>query len=803
LGIFIGLNTTQAGPTDNQFNVFIDTDAGGTGLADYSLAGIANTKKTTFSSPGFIPNFVLLGTGIENWSANAAWDLYEFTDDTGTTSAVTTGVNTAVANKTVFDGSWSYPIPVNYEGFIPWNALYSGGIPADAEIRLFAAMIGGEPGDVIPNQYLDKDPTNVAYSNYVAVQVADADGDPQIIPYVIGWDGAGSEEVNEVEGGGVTLGLDMKFTYMMWWNVNGTSKHDYMNSSEWPMLYYTYYNSTAMANDSEVSVQMFHQAGYYGGLGDGSDVYHYIIPLDVSDGYSVDDIFYWYILAGDQNSSSVTHYNNTVVPMPPIDIGFVGNIDPAGGFKNPDTPFDITVQIEQLWNGTDKVQIDVLTEVTLNYTLNDTGVWNTQAMTYDSVQGENAQYKTTIGGFADGSNVTFYINVTNNNTVITTQILVLILIPPPESTIFYMTDPQGDEWGTYPWNAAFGGKTEGIFDILEFNVSANIYQTTFRFRLADTYDPGWGAGNFSHQLFVVLVDKDPGGTTDGVLRSYANTVGEWDVAFYADGWIQRYFTPSTIQDPQTSAHAMTSGYDFVNGEHWMYFTVPETLFGELADSTWQYYVMIGSGDFNDFRNHKAANEEWAFGGGDDSDVDPNYNDILVPEGGDSAAVQNFISSSYDVASGTRVSLLAVGPGLTYVDDMTDPLVDITSPADGANYSWTTGDSYTIDVTYAASDPDEGTFNGLESVKLFINAVLVPDATDTSGTVTLAVGANTIRVVAEDISGNTALAEITVTLTDDREVEPPPAPVIPGYEIGILVIAILGTAFLLSKRHRRK
>jgi len=253
--------------------------------------------------------------------------------------------------------------------------------------------------------------------------------------------------------------------------------------------------------------------------------------------------------------------------MPDIELNWIGNVDPAGGLRYPDTEFDVTVQIEQLWNGSDQVQFDVNTIVTLNWTLNETDIWTQTAMTWDSEQGDNAQYRVTIGGFPEYTDVKFHIIAENNNTLTTPDFLILIRIPPPEVEMFYMTDPAGDEWGSYPTNAAFGGLDEGLFDILEFNVSSNIYGSTFAFRLADSIDPGWGAGNYSHQMFLVYVDSEAGGSTEGVLRSYANIEADhgWEHAFYADGWVQRYFTPATIADPQTAAHGITSWYEFDGG----------------------------------------------------------------------------------------------------------------------------------------------------------------------------------------------------------------------------------------------
>ncbi|MHA1777864.1 MAG: hypothetical protein ACTSWC_13940, partial [Promethearchaeota archaeon] len=179
-GIFVGLMVTLAGPA-NQFNVFIDTDGGNTGIADYST--VPNYGKTLkFTNDGFHPNFVLLG---DQGLFSSPWNLLNFTDETGSYDNLTssTGYEAATLNETNFDGSWGYPIPMTFEAFIPYDLLYPAGIPADAELRFFAAMIGGNPGDVIPDQYSGV--TDDEYHTYVAVKVSDADGDPQLMPYTL------------------------------------------------------------------------------------------------------------------------------------------------------------------------------------------------------------------------------------------------------------------------------------------------------------------------------------------------------------------------------------------------------------------------------------------------------------------------------------------------------------------------------------------------------------------------------------------------------------------------------------------
>ena len=760
-GFALGLEMTLAGPSGDRMSVFIDIDQGGEGLDDFSKSslGVSNV----FASDAFIPDFVLIANTIHSdaSSLDTEFMIYNLTDNAGASVDLSsfTGYASVATNHSDWDDvAWSNPIIEHYEAFIPWDLFFPAGMPTNTEIRLFA----DGAGDQIPH---DK--------GYVALQVADDLGDPELVPYTIGWPGQNgdgsytSASVNELDGN-VTLGLEMEFYYEIW-NTDG--KSEYINNSQWPLLNIIYYNSTLDANTSIMEYQMYHETGDLSGS---NEIYRYEIPLLPEDGYAVGDKFWWYITAGDIDDATAQMYyevENGISAMPPIDLDYIGAVTPAGGFQDADESFEVEVQLQQLWNGTDEVTFDVLSHVFINFTLNATDVWAQTDMAYAEASSNNAIFRGNLGGFPNGTTVTFYVVAENNNTVQTGPYLIHIGIEPPKTEIFYMTDPEGDEWGSYPTNAAFGPGV-GLFDILEFNVSANAYGTQFDLRLLDSYDPGWGGGNFSHQMFVVLIDIEAGGTTEGVLASNVETQADypWDIGFYADNWVKRYFTPTTIAEPQTAGTGITTGYEMNGeGEHWFNFYVPETLINTVANSTWKYYVMSASADFNNFRNHMAENGEWHFGGGDDGMYDPNYCDILVPAGGDSAAVQEFISTSYDVGSQEYAKMLAVGNGLVYTEDTTDPLVTITSPANETEYEWTMENEFLVELNWTASDPAIGTFNGLDGVKVYVNGVLDPEASGESANISVAAGNNLIRVVATDISGNVGFDEITLIVNDTRPV----------------------------------
>ncbi|MHA1584004.1 MAG: glucodextranase DOMON-like domain-containing protein [Promethearchaeota archaeon] len=773
-GISLGLISNQAGPTDNQFNVFIDVDQGGAGLSDYNLAGIANGQKLKFVSDGFIPDFVLLGTGANNWAAGSAWKIYNFTDNLGSTVdlSATVGYVSALRNDTDFDGSWDYPISVTYEAFIPWAVLYSANLSADTQLRFFAAMISGEPGSTIPTQRTSLG--YAEYDSYAAVQVADADGDPQLYATSIGWAGAGSEEINEVNGK-LILGIDVEFTSQLWYS-NPYSFHDYMNDTQWPILHLIYYNSTSGINSTEMTINMWHQTGQYGGAGDGCDLYKYTMPLQPIDGYSENDVFYWYITAGDLTSLTATHHEISVAPIPPIGIDFVGNVIPNKGFEDPETVFEVSVDVEQLWNCTegDRIQTDVGTNVTLNWTSNVGIGWNQTIMPWKEAAGLNARFATNIGPFTDGDIIIFNIIVKNNNTVKTINYTISILILPSEEQVYYQTDPSGDEYGIYPMSDAFkdanGNVVDGLFDILSLNVSSNPFTTTFTFKMRNTTDPGWGASYWSHLIFAVLINNGSEiGSHEGIGKTYITTKGVWQYGVQVDGWTAKYFTPDTITEPEIQTSIThDEKLNFTTQEYSFSFSVPATLFGSSANENWTYYAMIGSGDMNEFRDHKVVAEDWRFGGGSDSDNDPNVCDIMVPQGGDDALVQNIILNSYNDSSNKRAEMLAIGPGQIIIPDNSSPSVWFNSP----NQNDTITQSSHFEISWTAFDDLTGIFSGLKVVQFYIDGTLIGLFSENNKTAIIDLlpyetGWHILQLIAIDLYGNSASVMIDVNFESNN------------------------------------
>jgi hypothetical protein len=484
--------------------------------------------------------------------------------------------------------------------------------------------------------------------------------------------------------------------------------------------------------------------------------------------------------------------------MPPIDIDWVGTPLPSGGFVDPDTEFEVTIQIKQLFNGTSSAQGDVWgTELTLRYeNHSDLGVWVNVSYEKGVAAGsDNTEFNFKMPAFKEGHNLTYYILIENNNTVATANFTLMSGYAPPESLVFTMADPSGDEYLGYPSASAFNNLTEGLFDLLNFTVTGSAFFTTFHFQLRDSFDPGWGKGFWCHPLFNVYVDTAAGGSTSSVASAsvIVDPDHAWEYGFQIAGWIQAiHYADGTLND----AAGIGQGYSDAGGEYWWNFTVPTTLTGE-AQANWNYTVLVGSNDGNNFRNRKAAAEEWAFGGGHDGDADPRYLDILVPTGGDSAALQEFITNSYDVSTDTQVTVLAVGKDIAFVNDTTNPVVSITAPTDGA-----TIDGASVTLTWTVSDPTDATFSGLDRIEVFVDGVLETGITlgDTSAALTLTNGSHTIRINAYDLSGNVGSDEITITTLVEEDTTTTTTSGTPGFEF-LSVLALLGVATLYIKRRR--
>ncbi|WP_455280978.1 glucodextranase DOMON-like domain-containing protein [[Eubacterium] cellulosolvens] len=790
-GIAIGLNATTTEDW-NGYLVFIDIDQGGHGSPDHSL-GSQWTREGEFMN-NFRPDYFFGAWGL------ADWDLFNYTDDAGANAWVdpVNGYSTNTTNVSISGGI----TVLHHEGFIQWSLLYptlnsTHPVPTNAEIWLTAAAYGDdtflnkEPADLLPESYLPASGEEI--NNYIVVEL-DTDGDmgPDLVAEpTVGWSG---NEADNSFAGTMPQGFTLEFEFSVYWD----SAHDHPNVTYKPLLKYRVYDDSAGTWGSEVSEGMVHQAGDYQSAND-----WHRFAMETTQ-YDTDDVIEWYCSSDFGDTSK---HNVTIGPLPPVYTDFIGNINPSGGFILPGEIVNITALVEQFildpTNASVRLYLHELPKSAINVTLyyelsNDTGTWHEADMEFDVRADQNDRFKTSIGSYPENTNITFYINATGTgNSSKTDNITIYILTPPPESQVFSMLDPEGDEYGVLPTNAVF---IPGVHDILNFTVTANDWQTTFWFKVENVTDPGWGAGYFSMPIFAVMLDVAAGGSKASFGNTYVTTRTGWEFGFKVDGFVQAFYTPATLEDPQDSGTGIVVGtqLNFASDEYWLYFSVPAYLTDGSATSSWSYYVMMGNGDYNMFRDHKAAAGEWNFGGGDDGDSDPNYVDLLVPAGGDSEAVQDFITNSYDVATQTRAEILRVGPGISFIPDTTAPTLTITSPANESVYQLEGAEtSKEVYIQWTVSDPTDATFSGMDKLELFVNGVIQTSVElgDTSFTVDLEAGNTTITINAYDIAGNVRSVKLILI------VNPVPPP-IPGFEF-ITILGVLTLAAISIYIHRRK
>lgn len=793
-GIAFGLNATT-NVTANGYLVFIDIDQGGHGSPDHSL-GSQWTREGLFMN-SFRPDYFFGAWGLANW------DLFNYTDDAGANAWVnpSAGYSTNTTNSSI-----SGDITVlHHEGFIRWSLLYPTGnathpVPANAEIWAVAAAYGGtgpdflnqEPADLLPDSYLPASGEEI--NNYIVVEL-DTDGDmsPDLVAEpTAGWSG---NELDNSFGGTMPQGFTLEFELSVYWS----GVHDHPNVTYAPLLKYRVYDYSAGTWGSEMSEGMVHKAGDYQSAND-----WHRFAMETTQ-FDENDTIEWYCSTGYGDTSK---HNVTIGPLPPVYTDFIGNINPSGGFILPGYIVNITALVEQFLidpaNTTQRIFLHELPKSAINVTLsyelsNDTGTWHEVDMEFDARADQNDKYKVSIGSYPEGTNITFYIQATGTgNSSQTDNITIYILTPPPESQVFSMLDPEGDEYGVLPTNVVF---IPGVHDILNFTVTGNIWQTTFWFKVKNVTDPGWGAGYFSMPIFAVMLDVAAGGSTASFGNTYVIPETGWEYGFKVDGFIQAYYTPGTVDDPQDSGTGMTVGtnLNFTSDDYWLYFTVPTFLTDGPATSSWSYYAMMGNGDYNQFRDHKAAAGEWNFGGGDDGDSDPNYVDLLVPAGGNSTFVQEFITNSYDVATQRRVTILRVGPGISFIPDTSAPTLKIISPPDGSVYQLSgTETSKEVFIQWTVSDPTDSTFSGLEKLELFVDGVIqtAVELGDVFFTVELDVGNHTITINAYDIAGN--VRSVSLNLIVNSVV------ITPGFEfitfLGVLTLAAI-SIFIHKKRKK--
>lgn len=225
-----------------------------------------------------------------------------------------------------------------------------------------------------------------------------------------------------------------------------------------------------------------------------------------------------------------------------------------------------------------------------------------------------------------------------------------------EKLIFSMDDPKGDDYGPgtykYPLSAIFDPRKEHL-DLLRFRVSEVGDNYCFDMFFPRVDNP-WGASEgFSHPITEIYLAD---GASDGrkkPLRKGSNILFEATMPWQYMVKVVSFngtavFTANDHEDAEGMTEGITTGV--MADKKTIRASIPKKLLpGSPGD--WNFYVIVGSQDGlgpDNFRNVAASEGQWNFGGGTDTDIDPNVIDLLAVEG-----EQEKVLGSYRVESRIR------------------------------------------------------------------------------------------------------------------------------------------------------
>nr|WP_204989811.1 glucodextranase DOMON-like domain-containing protein [Sporohalobacter salinus] len=231
-----------------------------------------------------------------------------------------------------------------------------------------------------------------------------------------------------------------------------------------------------------------------------------------------------------------------------------------------------------------------------------------------------------------------------------------------QKALFEMDDPVGDDYGpgtyVYPTSEQFA-PFEGVFDLMKFRVSEEDSNYIFRFKFDTITNPWHAPFGFSHQLIQVYIDNQDSGATT-VFKKGANIkfseAAPWNKLIKITGWNVKIFDyqddPSQEIEPVAEVEARA-----LQNEQTIQVQIPKKMIGDLNSA--QYYVLIGSLDGFSYDNYRPVTKEvgeWKFGGGTDTQYNPNVLDVLVPED----KSQKEVLSKYDSEEKRLATLYPVG-----------------------------------------------------------------------------------------------------------------------------------------------
>jgi carbohydrate-binding DOMON domain-containing protein len=213
-------------------------------------------------------------------------------------------------------------------------------------------------------------------------------------------------------------------------------------------------------------------------------------------------------------------------------------------------------------------------------------------------------------------------------------------------------DPKGDDFGpgtyTYPTNAAY---KKGSFDLVEFEVKEKGADLELTFTVAAPIEDPWDSakwptpGNgFSLQMFHVYVDVDgkPGSGEQNALPGMNATFADdarWEKAIIVSPQANKEILSRVDQKAKAAKDKIILPKKVTaKGKKVTAIIAKADLGVDPAKAGWQVLVASNEGFDKEANNGiltRVVNEfegDHRFGGGDDSDVDPNFVDALAGKG---------------------------------------------------------------------------------------------------------------------------------------------------------------------------
>lgn len=249
-----------------------------------------------------------------------------------------------------------------------------------------------------------------------------------------------------------------------------------------------------------------------------------------------------------------------------------------------------------------------------------------------------------------------------------------------ERVVFEMTDPAGDDRGPgtykYPIDSIFDPK-KGHFDLTKFTFLRQEKDYSFDLEMGRISNP-WGASEgFSHPTAQIYISTDPG-------TGKIETFREGAFVSFSPRHPWRYLVK--VVSFNNSAVFTSADYAASEGrsEGIKAFVKPDKktirvqvprkyLSGDPEN--WMFYVLIGSQEGqgpDNFRKVMAKPSQWNFGGGTDTDYDPNVIDLLAPAAGENS--QQAMLRNYNVAEKKLAVIFPVGP-TGYSPSVWEPVLD--------------------------------------------------------------------------------------------------------------------------------